>query len=133
MTQRSGGGESIVGLARQLIGGGVRLGRLEVQRGRQEVGERLGQVRSAAILIGIALVLLFLALIAFVAFVILGIATLTGLPYWLVALVVFIVLTAIALIVGYSGARRIRPPVPQETIDSVKEDIAWAKRLLKRG
>ena len=133
MTQRSGGGESIVGLARQLIGGGVRLARLEVQRGRQEVGERLGQVRSAAILIGIAFVLLFLALIAFVAFIILGIATLTGLPYWLVALVVFIVLAVIAVIVGYSGARRIRPPVPQETIDSVKEDIAWAKRLLKRG
>jgi membrane protein len=133
MAQRGGGGESIVGLARQLIGGGVRLARLEVQRGRQEVGERLGKVRSAVILIVVALVLLFLAFIALVAFIILGLATLTGLPSWLVALVLFIVLTAIAVIVGYIGARRIRPPVPQETIDSVKEDIAWAKRLLKRG
>ncbi len=133
MAQRDAGGQSIVGLARQLIGGGVRLARLEIQRGRQEVGERLGEVRSAAILIGVAIVLLFLALIALVAFIILGLATLIGLPSWLVALVVFIVLTAVALIVGYSGARRIRPPMPQETIDSVKEDIAWAKRLLKRG
>ncbi len=133
MAQRDAGGQSIVGLARQLIGGGVRLARLEIQRGRQEVGERLREVRSAAILIGVAFVLLFLALIALVAFIILGLATLIGLPSWLVALVVFIVLTAVALIVGYSGARRIRPPMPQETIDSVKEDIAWAKRLLKRG
>jgi membrane protein len=133
MAQRGGGEESIVGLARQLIGGGVRLARLEVQRGRQEVGERLGKVRSAVILIVAALVLLFLAFIALVAFIILGLATLTGLPPWLVALAVFVVLTAVAVIVGYSGARRIRPPVPQETIDSIREDIAWAKRLLKRG
>jgi membrane protein len=133
MAQRGGGGESIVGLARQLIGGGVRLARLEVQRGRQEVGERIGQVRSAVILIVVALVLLFLALIGLVVFIILGLATLIGLPSWLVALALFIVLTAVAVIVGYGGARRIRPPVPQETIDSVKEDIAWAKRLLKRG
>jgi uncharacterized membrane protein YqjE len=133
MAQRDGGDQSIFGLARQMIGGGVRLARLELQRGRQEVGERLGEVRSAVILVVVALVLLFLALIALVAFIILGLATLIGLPSWLVALAVFIVLTAVAVIVGYSGARRIRPPVPQETIDSVKEDIAWAKRLLKRG
>ena len=133
MAQRDGRGDSIVGLARQLISGGVRLAQLELQRGRQEVGERLGAVRSAVILIVVALVLLFLALIALVAFIILGLATLIGLPSWLVALVVFIVLTAVAVFIGYSGARRIRPPVPQETIDSVKEDIAWAKRLLKRG
>jgi uncharacterized membrane protein YqjE len=133
MAQRDGGDQSIFGLARQMIGGGVRLARLELQRGRQEVGERLGEVRSAVILVVVALVLLFLALIALVAFIILGLATLIGLPSWLVALAVFIVLTAVAVIVGYSGARRIRPPVPQETIDSVKEDIAWEKRLLKRG
>ncbi len=133
MAQGDGGGQSIIGLARELIGGGVRLARLELQRGRQEVGERLGEVRSAAILIAVALTLLFLALIALVAFIILGLATLIGLPSWLVALVVFIVLTAAAVVLGYSGARRIRPPVPQETIDSVKEDIAWAKRLLRRG
>jgi membrane protein len=133
MAQRDAGAQSMLGLARQLIGGGVRLARLEVQRGRQEVGERIGKVRSAVILIVVALVLLFLALIGLVVFIILGLATLIGLPSWLVALALFIVLTAVAVIVGYGGARRIRPPVPQETIDSVKEDIAWAKRLLKRG
>jgi uncharacterized membrane protein YqjE len=133
MAHGDGRSQSIFGLARELMGGGVRLARLELERGRQEVGERLAQVRSAAILIGVALTFLFLALIALVAFIILGIATLTGLPSWLVALVVFVVLTAAAVILGYSGARRIRPPVPQETIDSVKEDIAWAKRLLRRG
>jgi uncharacterized membrane protein YqjE len=133
MAQGDGRGQSIFGLARELVDGGVRLARLELQRGRQEVGERLGQVRSAAILIGVALTILFLALIALVAFIILGLATLIGLPPWLVALVVFVVLTTAAVVLGYSGARRIRPPVPQETIDSVKEDIAWAKRLLRRG
>jgi hypothetical protein len=31
------------------------------------------------------------------------------------------------------GVQRVRVGPPQETIDSVKEDVAWAKRLLKRG
>jgi uncharacterized membrane protein YqjE len=125
--------ESIPGLARRLFGGFVQLARLELTRGRQELGEMVGQVKGGMILIGIGVGLLILALIALVAFIILSIAALTGLPDWLVALIVFIVLAVVAALLAYQGVRRIRIGPPEETIAAVKEDVAWAKRLLKRG
>lgn len=126
--------ESIVGLARRLIGGMVQLGRLELARGRQEIGEMVGEVKSGAILIGIAVGLLLLAMIALVDFVILGVAALLSfLPSWLVALLFFVLLVLLAALLAWRGIRKIRVGPPEETIAAVKEDIAWAKRLLRRG
>jgi uncharacterized membrane protein YqjE len=124
--------DSILSLARQLLGGVVQLVRLEVTHGRQELGQMLAETRGGLILIGIAVGLLVAALISLVTFVILAIAALSGLPGWLVALLVFIVLSAVAALLGYGGVRRIRIGPPEETIASVKEDVAWARRLLRR-
>ena len=125
--------ESIPGLAKRLIGGFVQLARLEMTRGRQELGQMLDQTKGGLVMIGIGVGLLVLALIAFVTFLVLAIAALTGLPGWLVALIVFILLAAVAALLGYQGVRRIRVGPPEETIEAVKEDIAWAKRLMRRG
>ena len=125
--------EGILELTRQLLGGVVQLVRLEVTHGRQELGQMLAETRGGLVLIGVAVGLLVAALIALVAFVILAIAGLTGLPDWLVALLVFIVLAVVAALLAYWGVRRIRIGPPEETIESVKEDVAWAKRLLRRG
>jgi len=124
--------ESAFTLAKRLLSGGVALARLELQHGRQEIGQMLAQTRSAAVLIGIAVGLVFLALIAFVILLILGIAALTGLAAWLVALIVFFVLLVVAGLLGWGGVRRIRIGPPEETIASVKEDVEWARRLLRR-
>jgi membrane protein len=125
--------ESIPGLAKRLIGDLVQLARLEMTRGRQEIGQMLDQTKGGLVMIGIGVGLIVLALIAFVTFLVLAIAALTGLPGWLVALIVFILLAAVAALLGYQGVRRIRVGPPEETIEAVKEDIAWAKRLMRRG
>ncbi|HEX2221175.1 MAG TPA: phage holin family protein [Candidatus Limnocylindria bacterium] len=132
MTQQPAPRESLFGLAKQLIGGSIRLARLEVQHGRQEVAEMLRETRGGAVLLAVAAALVLLALIAFVAFLILGISALTGLPDWLIALIAFVVFGIAAALVARSGLGKIRIGPPQETIASVKEDIAWAKRLLRR-
>ncbi len=87
---------------------------------------------AGVIRLAIAAVLLATAGISGLIFVILGIAALSGLPGWLVALLVSVVLTAIAAFLAWRGIRRIRIGPPEETIASLKEDVAWAKRLLKR-
>jgi membrane protein len=125
--------ESIPGLAKRLIGDFVQLARLEMTRGRQEIGQMLDQTKGGLVMIAIGVGLIVLALIAFVTFLVLAIAALTGLPGWLVALIVFILLAAVAALLGYQGVRRIRVGPPEETIEAVKEDIAWAKRLMRRG
>jgi membrane protein len=117
-------------LGKQLIGGVVTLAKLEIQHARQEVGENLGEAKRAALLFGIAAGLALLTLIAFVCFIVLLIAIV--LPPWLAALIVFIVLALLAALFAWRGTHHIRNPTPQRTIESVKEDIAWAKRLIKR-
>jgi hypothetical protein len=52
-----------------------------------------------------------------------------------VALLVLVALLVIAGLLGWSGIRRVQSTkfTPEETIASVKEEIAWAKtRLLRR-
>jgi hypothetical protein len=134
MTQSDPGRRpGIFALVRRLVSGGVQLARLEVVHARQEVGQMLGELKGAGILLAIAAGLVLLALIALVDFIIFGVAALLGfLPMWLVALLVALLLLVIAGLLGWIGVRRIKIGPPEETIASVKEDIAWAKRLLRR-
>jgi hypothetical protein len=49
---------------------------------------------------------------------------------WLAALIVTVVFAAIAGALAMTGRKQIReaaPPVPEQAIDSVKEDVQWAK------
>lgn len=122
--------ESIIGLARQLIGGAIGLVRLEVQHGRQEVQERLATTGRGVAFFAAAALFGLLALIAFVALLVLLLALL--IPAWLSALIWLLVFALIGVVLALQGRRRVRNPVPEETIASVKEDIAWAKRLIRR-
>ncbi len=49
---------------------------------------------------------------------------------WLAALIVAVVYGAIAGVLALRGRARVRaaaPPAPEQTIESVKEDMEWAK------
>jgi hypothetical protein len=62
--------------------------------------------------------------------------TLTGLPGWAAALIVAGVLLIVAVIlglIGYSILKRGVPPIPTESIDSIKRDIRAIKGIGKRG
>jgi uncharacterized membrane protein YqjE len=134
MTEGSPPGEGIVALARRLVRGLIDLAKLEVTRGLQEIGLSLGEVKAAAIRFGIAVALVALALVALVVFFIQGLAALTGWPDWLAALLVFVALAVLAVLFGVLGYRRVRRiSPPEETMAAVKEDVEWAKRLLRRG
>jgi peptidoglycan/LPS O-acetylase OafA/YrhL len=122
--------ESIVGLARQALSGAIGLARLEMQHGRQEVQQRIGTNARAMMFFAVAAAFGLLALIALVCALVLALAIL--LPGWLAALIWLLVFVIIGAFMAFQGRRRLRNPVPEETIASVKEDIAWAKRLIRR-
>jgi hypothetical protein len=49
---------------------------------------------------------------------------------WLAAIIVGLVYLAVAAFLGLQGRDRIQraaPPVPEQTVDTVKEDVEWAK------
>lgn len=124
---------SAFALARKLVAGFVALARLEVQHGLQEVGGMLAEARAAMVLFAIALALVVAALISFTVFLILLIAALLGWPGWLVSLLVTLLLLGIAAFLGWRGVRKVKFGPPEETIASVREEVAWAKRLIRRG
>ncbi|MEP7040238.1 MAG: phage holin family protein [Chloroflexota bacterium] len=179
-------------LVGRLISGMVRLAKLELQHGRQEIGAMVGEAGigaamvagavvvalislatlDVAIVLGVAalfealpgLVVAIIILIVFVGIVVVAVATGVGatrppgwavgigllavavlagafaLPAylgfraaWLTALFVFTTQLLVAGLIGWRGVRRIKIGPPKETIASVQEEVAWAKRLLRRG
>jgi hypothetical protein len=49
---------------------------------------------------------------------------------WLAAIIVGLIYVAIAAFLGLKGRDKIQaatPPVPEQTVDTVKEDVEWAK------
>jgi len=124
--------QSAFALVRRLISGVVGLAKLELQHGRQEIGAMLAKARTGVIFIGIALSLVFAALISLTVALILALAALLGWPGWVVALLVTVLLLGIAGLLTWRGIRRIKIGPPKETIASVREEVAWAKRLMRR-
>jgi len=93
----------------------------------------LSQAKGAMVMFGIALGLVFAALISLTVFLILAIAALLGWPGWVVSLIVTLLLLGIAALLVWRGIRRIKIGPPEETMASVREEVAWAKRLIRRG
>jgi Flp pilus assembly protein TadB len=55
-------------------------------------------------------------------------------PAWLAALIVAVVYGIIAFVLVKQGQARIKratPPVPEQTIETVKEDVEWAKTQMR--
>jgi hypothetical protein len=107
----------------QLVRQEIDLAKAEItQKGKQAgaAGAMFGAAGGVALLAGIALTLVFIAALA------------TAMQTWLAALIVTVVylLTAAGLaIVGRGRLRKAGPPVPKQTIETVKEDVEWAKTL----
>lgn len=119
-------------LVRRLVSGGVALAKLEVQRGRQEMAQNLAHLRGGLLLLALAVALVIAFVVALIAFII---ALLVAGGLWWVALIFVLALVVLAGLLGWSGIKRVQSTkfTPEETIASVKEEIAWAKtRLLRR-
>jgi uncharacterized membrane protein YqjE len=60
----------------------------------------------------------------------------TGMALWLAALIVTVVYGAIAAVLALTGKGKVQeatPPVPEQAIESTKEDVEWAKTRARSG
>lgn len=121
--------EASVGeLVKQLTEDMRTLARKEVELGKAELAAKGKQAGVGAGLLGGGATFGFLALASLVAAVIGALDT--GMPFWLAALIVGLVLAGVAAVLALTGKNRVQeagPPVPEETVDSVKEDVQWLK------
>jgi len=102
--------------------------RQEVELAKAEMAKK-GRIAAPGLgMIGGAGAAALMAAGALTAFAILVLATF--LPDWLAALIVGAVLAAAAYVLAMRGKERVEEagaPVPEQTIETVKEDVEWAK------
>jgi uncharacterized membrane protein YqjE len=105
----------------QLVHQELELAKAEIQQKGKQAGAGAGMFGGAGAL-GLA------ALGALTACFILALDLI--MPAWLAALIVAVVYGIIAFVLvkqGQARMKRATPPVPEQTIETLKEDVQWAK------
>ena len=119
---------SIGDLVKQLGDQTSTLVRQEIQLAKAEMTQKGQQAGKGAGFLGGAAVIALLAAGALTAFLILLLDEVVA--DWLAALIVAVVFGAIAAFLAIKGRDKVRaaaPPVPEQTVETVKEDVEWAK------
>jgi hypothetical protein len=119
---------SLAELVKQLSEQSSRLARQEVELAKAELTAKGKRAGIGAGMFGGAAMFGFYALGALTATAILGLTK--AVAAWLAALIVTAALGAIAGVLALTGKSQVEqatPPVPEQTTESVKEDVQWAK------
>ena len=123
-TRERGVGELVKDLAGQtstLVRQEIQLAQAELTTKGKLAGRGAGMLAGAAVAGLLALIALSAGLLA---------ALDTAMPLWLAALIVTLLWAVIAGVLAARGRtelQRATPPVPEQTVETVKEDIQWAK------
>jgi hypothetical protein len=115
-------------LLKQLAAETTTLVRQELDLAKAEMREKGRKAAPGFGLIGAAGAVALLALGALTAFFILGLDGFV--PNWLAALIVAIVYGAVATLLYMRGKEKVEDagsPAPRQTIETIKEDVEWAK------
>jgi len=115
-------------LLKQLSEETTRLVHQEIELAKAELAQKGRQAGMGAGLFGGAGAIGFLALAALTTCFILALDA--AMPAWLAALIVAVVYGAIAAVLAMQGRKKVKqavPPVPEQTIETVKEDVEWVK------
>jgi uncharacterized membrane protein YqjE len=119
-------------LLRQLSEQTTRLVHQELELAKAELTQKGKQAGQGAGMFGGAGALGLAALGALTACFILALDLI--MPAWLAALIVAVVYGIVAFVLVKQGQAKMRqaaPPVPEQTIETVKEDVEWAKTQMR--
>jgi uncharacterized membrane protein YqjE len=115
-------------LLKQLADETATLVRRELDLAKAEMREKAGKAGPGFGMWGAAGVTALLSLGSLTAFLILALDG--AIPNWLAALIVGLLYAAVAGVLYLRGKRRVEEagsPIPEKTIETVKEDVQWAK------
>jgi len=106
----------------------------EVELAKAELGEKGKRAGIGAGMFGGAGLFGFYAFATLTACLVLALAE--AMDGWLAALIVTVVYGAIAGVLALSGKKKVQeaaPAVPEQTVETVKEDVAWTKQRAQAG
>ena len=127
------GNQSIAELIKQVSAESSRLMRGELKLAQAEMTQKAKTAGVGIGAFGAAAVLGWFALGCFLATAILALGLV--LPSWLAALIVTVVVAiaaGIAALIGKKKVAEAAPPVPSDTVDSVKKDVQEIKESARR-
>jgi len=103
----------------------IELAKAELSQKGKVAGEGAGMFGGAAVLGLLALGTLTTMILALLD---------KAIDLWVAALIVTLVYGAIAVVLALTGKDRLKkgmPPAPEQTVETVKEDVQWAKSRAK--
>ena len=105
--------------------------RSEVRLAKIEIGEEAAKAKSPAVWLGAGAVAAMFATLFLLLMIMYALALV--MPTWTAALIVGIVLAVVATVILNAGVRRFKQlhPTPQRTVETIKENIEWAKQQAK--
>jgi uncharacterized membrane protein YqjE len=115
-------------LVRELSGQLSTLVRQEVELAKTELTEKGKKAGIGAGVLGGAAIAALLTLGTLTALLILALDT--AMPAWAAALIVMLIWAAVAAalaLIGRSKLREVGKPMPEKTVETVKEDVQWLK------
>lgn len=117
-------GELLSGIASDtslLVKQEIALAKVELSAKAKDAGKGIGMLVAA----GVAGLLALMTLTALLIIVLDAF-----LPLWLAALIVLVLWSVVAAVLALTGKKNLQkagPPVPQQTAETIKEDVQWAK------
>ena len=105
----------------------LRLARAEMTEKGRKAGLGIGMFGGAGVVTFLALQALTACLVALLA---------TAMDVWIAALIITVVYAAGAGVLALTGKQQVSaatPPVPEQTTETLKEDVQWAKTQLPSG
>jgi uncharacterized membrane protein YqjE len=105
----------------------LRLAQAEMTEKGKKAGLGVGMFGGAGLVTFLALQALTACLVALLA---------TAMDVWIAALIITVVYAAAAGVLALSGKKQVSeatPPVPEQTKETLKEDVQWAKTQLPSG
>lgn len=103
--------------------------RKEVELARAELGEELRKARQAGIAMGVGGAITAVGALLLVIMLVQMLIAFVGMAPWMAYMLVGGALTIIGVMALLAGIRRAQTidPVPHETLESVRKDVAWLK------
>ncbi len=136
MSDKSVRDESVLAMAREIAEDGIRMVRADVELAKKELGAVMRRLIVSIVLLTLAAVFLLIAVVEALGSVPVTFGPrLFGDNSWLPWLALGAVFFVVALLLALFGVRGMRKAFGNSrvVIDSIKEDVQWARRLTRRG
>ena len=125
------GDRSISDVLQDIIRNVQEIVRSEVRLAKTEIREELDKARSSALLLGAGAATAMFAVLFLLLTVVYALALV--MPEWAAAMLVGAALAAVAIVLFAAGLKRFKQihPTPARTVETIKENVEWARQHTK--